>query len=260
MTYCVGMCLGEGVVMLADTRTNAGLDNVATFSKMHVFEAPGERVVAVMTAGNLAITQTVVSLIAEGLENKETGVRETLWDMASMFDTARFVGRAVREVYDKDAAALEARGVSFDASFLVAGQLQGRRMRLFQVYAAGNFIESSRDTPFLQIGEHKYGKPILDRVCHYDTPLREAVTLAMISMDSTLRSNLSVGLPMDLAVFRRDAIRIEARQRIGEDDPYFRMIRDRWSNSLRQAYQELPSAPWIDDPDVAPGAPRAKKA
>lgn len=246
MTYCVGMCLAEGCVLLSDTRTNAGWDNIATFSKMHVFSAPGERVVALMTAGNLAITQSVISLVSEGLENKETGERETLWDMHSMFDTARFVGRAVRDVYEKDHAALEERGVPFDAAFIVAGQLRGRRMRMFQIYSAGNFIEASKDTPFLQIGEHKYGKPILDRVCKYDTPLKDAISLAMISMDSTLRSNLSVGLPLDLVVFARDKVAIEVQQRVDENDPFFRMISERWSASLRNAYRALPLPPWMN--------------
>jgi putative proteasome-type protease len=240
------MCLAEGCVLLADTRTNAGWDNIATFSKMHVFSAPGERVVALMTAGNLAITQSVVSLISEGLENKDTGERQTLWDMNSMFDTARFVGRAVRDVYEKDHEALEQRGVPFEAAFIVAGQLKGRRMRMFQIYNAGNFIEASKDTPFLQIGEHKYGKPILDRVCTYDTPLRDAVSLAMISMDSTLRSNLSVGLPLDLLVFGRDKVEIEVQQRIHENDPFFKGISERWSASLRNAYRSLPPPPWVE--------------
>jgi putative proteasome-type protease len=248
------MCLAEGCVMLADTRTNAGWDNIATFSKLHVFSAPGERVVALMTAGNLAITQSVVSLISEGLENPETGERQTLWDMHSMFDTARFIGRAVRDVYEKDHAALELRGVPFEASFIVAGQLHGRRMRMFQIYSAGNFIESSKDTPFLQIGEHKYGKPILDRVCTYDTPLKDAVALAMISMDSTLRSNLSVGLPLDLAVFARDKVKFDVHQRVHENDPYFRMLSDRWSASLRSAYRALPAAPWVDEDVARPAA------
>jgi putative proteasome-type protease len=260
MTYCVGMCLAEGAVLMADTRTNAGLDNIATFSKMHVFEAPGERVVVLMTAGNLAITQSVISLVSEGLENNETGERETLYDMHSMFDTARFVGRAIREVYDKDAHALEQRGVSFEASFIVAGQLHGRRMRMFQIYTAGNFIESSKDTPFLQIGEHKYGKPILDRVCKYDTPLRHAVSLATISMDSTLRSNLSVGPPVDLVVIRRDKIRVETHERMEEDHPYFRMIRDTWSDSLRAAYQKLPDAPFFADSAAASAPARAERS
>ena len=258
MTYCVGMCLAEGIVMLADTRTNAGLDNVATFSKMHVFEAPGERVIALMTAGNLAITQAVVSLLSQGVTNKETGETQTLWDMNSVFDTARLIGHALRQVYDEDADALEKRGVSFDAGFIVAGQLHGRRMRMFQVYSAGNFIESSKDTPFLQIGEHKYGKPILDRVCLYDTPLNEAASLALISMDSTLRSNLSVGLPLDLVVFGRDKLRVEVNQRIGADDPYFRMISERWSGALRSAYRALPPPPWMNGQHESP-PPRVEK-
>jgi putative proteasome-type protease len=255
MTYCVGMCLAEGCVMLADTRTNAGWDNIATFSKMHVFSAPGERVVALMTAGNLAITQSVITLISEGLENKETGETETLWGMQSMFDIARFVGGAVRNVYEKDAKVLEQRGVPFDASFIVGGQLAGRRMRMFQIYNAGNFIETSKDTPFLQVGEHKYGKPILDRVCTFDTPLRHAVSLALISM----------GLPLDLVVFERDKAQVAIHQRIDENDPYFRMISERWSASLRNAYRALPLPPWFDhaaahEPALAERGARRRKA
>ena len=246
MTYCLGLSLRDGLVLLADTRTNAGVDHVATFSKLHVVERPGERMIAVMTAGNLAITQSVISLLTEGLSAGEGEPPETLETVASMFQAARLVGKAVREVYETDAAALSAQGVKFDAGFLVAGQIIGRRQRLFQVYSAGNFIEATEDTPYLQIGEHKYGKPILDRVARYDTPLVEAVKLALISMDSTLRSNLSVGPPIDLLVSKRDSARVSFRRRIEEDDTYFKSIREGWSEALREAYRGMPVPPWLN--------------
>ncbi len=243
MTYCVGLDLTDGLVMLADSRTNAGVDHISTFSKLHVFEQPGERMIALMTAGNLATTQAVVNLLQEGLENPKTGAVETIDTVPSMFRAAQLVGEAVRQVYRSDGEALHAQGVPFDVSLLVGGQITGRSMRLFQVYAAGNFIEATADTPFLQIGERKYGKPILDRSVSIDTPIPEAVKLALISMDSTLRSNLTVGLPIDLLIYERDACRVGLRRRIDEDDPYFRMIRERWSEALRAAYRAIP------DPD-----------
>ena len=246
MTYCVGMSLAEGVVLIADTRTNAGVDNISTYSKLFTF-IPGDRVIGLMTAGNLAISQSVVTLVTEGMEHADTGAIETLLTVGSMFEAAQLVGRAVREVYKRDGEALTERGLSFDATFIVAGQIRGRRQRMFQIYSAGNFIESSPDTPFMQLGETKYGKPILDRVCKYETPLWDAVKLAMISMDSTLRSNLSVGLPIDLVVFRHDAITLALQHRINDDDPYFRAIREGWSNALTQAYRMMPLPPWAAD-------------
>lgn len=257
MTYCVGMCLREGVVLLADTRTNAGVDNIATFSKLHMFEAPGERVIGLMTAGNLAITQSVVTLLTEGLYNADTGASDTLMNVGSMFDAAQLVGRAVRFIYGRDGHNYMQGGPIFDVTFILAGQLQGRRQRMFQIYSAGNFIESSIDTPFMQLGETKYGKPILDRVCTYETPLWDAVKLGLISMDSTLRSNLSVGLPIDLTVIRFNEIKSELRHRIGEDDPYFHSIRERWSSALRDAYRMLPSPPWQEQQTTIP-FPNAK--
>lgn len=244
MTYCVGMRLRDGLVMLSDTRTNAGVDYVSTFSKMHRFGTPGERVICVMTAGNLAITQSVINLLDEGVLDPTTGEAETMHDVPSMFEAARLAGRAIRQVYEVDGKALKAQDIGFDVSLLVGGQIEGRNVRLFNIYAAGNFIEATEDTPFLQIGEHKYGKPILDRVATYDTDLYDAVRLSLISMDSTIRSNLTVGPPVDLMVYRRDALEIETRLRIGEDDPYFQMIRHQWSESLRSAYQALPDPPW----------------
>lgn len=238
MTYCVGLCVDEGIVMLSDTRTNAGLDNISTFCKMFALEEPGERALVLTTAGNLAITQSVWNLLDQGVLVE--GARLRLKDVPDMSAAAMLVGAAVREVSRRDAPALEERGHRFDCSFLLGGQVAGGPPRLFLVYSAGNFIEATADTPFLQIGEHKYGKPILDRVLTMGTSLVEGVALTLISMDSTLRSNLSVGLPLDLTVIRRDALAFRTRRRITEDDPYYRTIREGWSSALRDAYQALP--------------------
>jgi len=246
MTYCVALNLRDGLVMLSDTRTNAGVDDIATFCKMHVFETPGERVVALMTSGNLALAQSVVTLLSEGLE--ESGTVERLLTVPTMFRAAQLVGAAIRQVYRLDGPALEAQKVPFDISVLLGGQIRGQETRLFQVYAAGNFIEATQDTPFLQIGEHKYGKPILDRACAWDTELLDGVKLVLVSMDSTLRSNLSVGLPIDLFVYRRDALQVGLRRRVTEDDEYFRSLRERWSTALRQAYRSIPRPPWPGGP------------
>ena len=245
MPYCVGLHLEEGLVLLSDTRTNAGVDNISTFAKTHVEEVRGDRVIAVLTAGNLAITQGALSRVQEGVETD--GATHTLRDVPSMFRAAQLLGAAVRAVFAADGAAMKAQGIGFDASFLLAGQIGAAPPRLFLVYAAGNFIEATPETPFLQIGEHKYGKPILDRVLSHQTALADGVTLALISMDSTLRSNLTVGLPADLTVIRRDALAATLRRRIGEDDPFFRFVRDSWSDSLRAAYQALPRPDWIPD-------------
>ncbi len=243
MTYCVGLYLKDGLVMLSDTRTNAGVDNISIFSKMHIYEISGERFLAVMTAGNLAVTQAVVNMLHEGID---TGERiETLYTVPSMFRAAQLVGEAVRRVYRTDGPTLEAQNIKFDVSLLLGGQLKGRGMRLFQIYAAGNFIEATPDTPFLQIGETKYGKPILDRVLQYETDPRDGVKLVLVSMDSTLRSNLTVGMPIDLMVYRRDAMRAEIRRRITDSDPYFRMISEGWSEALRNAYRAIPRPEWM---------------
>lgn len=242
MTYCVGLCLQDGFVMLSDTRTNAGPDNIASFGKMHVI-APGDRVIAMMSAGNLAVTQAVTSRVLEGAGIAGHEPFETLMTVTSMYDAALLVGDAVRKVF-ATMSGQSAQTYLFDASIILAGQIEGRRMRMFHIYSAGNFIEATPDTPFFQIGETKYGKPILDRVARYDTPLEDAVKLTLISMDSTLRSNFSVGLPMDLMVYRKDTQLIGVQERIGEDDAYFRTIRESWSNALRSAHQNLPAPPW----------------
>jgi putative proteasome-type protease len=203
--------------------------------------------VALMSAGNLAVTQAVVARAVEGagVKTEDDKPPMTLATAPSMVDAAQLVGDAVRAVFERDGEALAAQNYAFEVNFLLAGQIKGgKRMRLFQIYSAGNFIESTPDTPYLQIGEHKYGKPILDRVARFDTPIEDAVKLACISMDSTLRSNLSVGLPADLLIYRRDAFKVALRRRITDDDPYFRSIREGWSTALRQAYRDMPPPPW----------------
>jgi len=245
MTYCVGLDLKDGLVLLSDTRTNAGMDNISTFSKMTVFEHPGERVLVLLASGNLAMTQSVINVLQEGVEID--GVVENPHTVKSMFRAAHLVGEAIRHVYRTDGPALQAQNILFDVTFLLGGQI-GQDMRLFQIYSAGNFIEATPETPFLQLGEHKYGKPILDRAARHDTGLYDGVKLALVSMDSTLRSNLTVGLPIDLLVYRRDAFRVELRRRIAEDDEYFRLIRERWSEALREALRSIPAPAW-------PGAP-----
>lgn len=250
MTYCVGMLTAEGLVLLADTRTNAGIDHIATFSKLKVWQNPGERVVALASAGNLAVTQAVVGQLMERIEDPAIDRAETVLGAPSMFAVARIVGDAVREVRRVDGPSLEQGAHGFHASFLLGGQIAGRKLRLYQIYAEGNFIEATEDTPFFQIGETKYGKPILDRVMSFGMPIRNAVKVALISMDSTLRSNMSVGLPIDLMICRRDDPGNYVVHRIGENDAYFEDIRARWSDALRGAYKELPD---LKLPGESPG-------
>ena len=247
MTYCCGILVKDGLVMIADTRTNAGVDNIAVFRKLHVFEVPGERVITVATAGNLSISQSVLAILAEGIDDPQSGERETLMTVPTMVRAARLVGRAIRQVYAADGADMERRSISFDVTLLLGGQIDGGGMRLYQLYAEGNAIEATEDTPFLQIGEPKYGKPILDRAISHDIDLVEALKLGLISMDSTLKSNLGVGLPIDIVVAKRDTLKADIRYRIEEDEPYFRDLRDRWSSALRAAHQAIPRPPYADD-------------
>jgi len=250
MTYCCGILVRDGLVMIGDTRTNAGLDNVSTFRKLHVFEEPGKRVMALASAGNLSLSQSVISLLNEGIENPETGAVERLTDAPSMFQAAQRIGRAVRIIHQNDAAALKESELEFDVSFLFGGQMEGRRLRLFMIYAAGNFIECTVDTPYLQIGEHKYGKPILDRAVKYDTDIYDALKIGLISMDSTMRSNLAVGLPIDLALIRRDSFHAELNYRIEPGEPYFTDLRERWSEALRAAHIAIPRPPYVNGTSV----------
>ena len=251
MTYCCGILVRDGLVMIADTRTNAGLDNVSTFRKLHVFEEPGKCVMALASAGNLSVSQSVVSLLNEEIENPESGERERLTDAPSMFQAAQRIGHAIRTIHDHGVPALEESEVKFDVSFLFGGQLAGRRLRLFMIYSAGNFIECTVDTPYLQIGEHKYGKPILDRAVNFGTELYDALKIGLISMDSTMRSNLAVGLPIDLMVLRRDTLRAELNYRIEPGEPYFSDLRERWSSALRAAHMAIPRPPYVNGTKAA---------
>jgi putative proteasome-type protease len=240
MTYCVGMCVDEGLVFLSDTRTNAGVDHVSAARKMAVYEQPGERVIVLLSAGNLALTQAVTHLLAEPTDPDAP----TLYSCATMAEAARIVGEAVREVHRRDALSLAEFSVDFNCSFILGGQIHGQPPRLFMVYAAGNFIESTRVSPYFQIGESKYGKPIIDRVLVPSTPLDEAAKCALISMDSTLRSNLSVGLPLDLLVYQTDALKVTRFVSIDQDNTYYQMIHRTWGERLRQVFSEIPEPDW----------------
>ncbi len=240
MTYCVGMLMEAGLVFLSDTRTNAGVDQINIFRKMSVFEQPGERALVLLSAGNLAITQAVVSLLFER-QGKEG---ESLLTAPNLFEAARHVGDCLREIHTRDAGSLSAFSIDFNANFLLGGQIRGEQPRLFNSYAAGNFVEATPDTPYFQIGESKYGKPILDRIFNWNSPLDEAAKCALISMDSTLKSNLSVGMPLDMLCYARDSLRVERRARINADNAYFKNLREAWGARIKQAFSELPGMDW----------------
>jgi putative proteasome-type protease len=246
MTYCCGILVRNGLVMIADTRTNAGLDNISTFRKLHVFSGKGDRVMGIASAGNLSISQSVLSTLTEGIENPETGELETLMNAPTMFQAAQRIGRAIRHVRQMEAPALGAEDINFDVSFLFGGQIRGSRMRLFMIYPAGNFIECTTDTPYLQIGEHKYGKPVLDRAITFDVDLDDCLKVGLVSMDSTMRSNLGVGLPIDVLIVRPDVLVPELNYRIEAGEPYFHDLRARWSAALRAAQQSIPRPPYLD--------------
>ncbi len=242
MTYCVGLLLDAGLVFLADSRTSAGVDQVSTFRKVTVFQRRKDRVIVLMSSGNLAISQSVVSLMHE---HREVGAETTIDSVPNMFEAARYVGDVLREVHRRDAAALKEHGVEFNATFILGGQIGAEVPRLFSLYPAGNFIEATADTPYLQIGESKYGKPIIDRVVTRSTSLAQAAKCALISMDSTMQSNISVGLPLDLICVKRDALQVHSHVNIDEDHEYFRLIRGRWGESLRHAFHAMPDPDWL---------------
>lgn len=263
MTYCVGLFLREGLVLVSDTRTSAGVDNIAVYNKMHVFERPGERVIVAMTSGNLAVTQHVMSLIEDGLEDPETHRTETIYTVPSILKAAQLMGAAIRKVHEYDGEALREQHVHFDISVILAGQVQGGPMKLIHIYSAGNFIQATADTPFMQIGETKYGKPILDRSATFETSMTDGIKLCLLSMDATIRSNLTVGMPIDVLVYKRDSLQVTYRQRLREHDPYYGMLRERWGEALREAYRSIPSPDWPvyaastmrrrwDDPPLSP--------
>ena len=241
MTYCVGLRISEGLVLLADTQTNAGLDNVSRFAKMFTFENPGERVMALMTSGNLSVTQGVVTRLRYGIKAAaQSPGRTTLLNAESMYQVAELVGAEMKRMQLENREAIERHGQSAEAAILLAGQRRGGKHRLFLIYSSGNFIKATPDTPFFQLGEHKYGKPILDRMITPGTPLQDALKAACVSMDSTLKSNLTVGMPLDLAVIEKDALCFRTRQRIEKDDPRFAAISRSWAQALRQGFEALP--------------------
>jgi putative proteasome-type protease len=239
MTYCIGMRLNRGLVFLSDSRTNAGVDQIGTFRKMTVFEKPGERVMVLLTAGNLGVTQAVRQMLLE----PPSGTPD-LWNASGMHAAVSTVGEAVRQVYDRDAERLKAMDIEFNCSLIFGGQVKGERPRLFQVYSAGNFIEAQDENLYFQIGEAKYGKPIVDRVVTPSSTLEEAAKCALVSMDSTLRSNISVGLPLDLLCYEADSLRVTRFAAIDGDNAYFQMVSRTWGQRLKQVFGELPDPSW----------------
>jgi putative proteasome-type protease len=241
MTYCVGLLVDTGLVMLSDSRTNAGVDQINTFRKMATFQRPNDRVLVLMSAGNLGITQAVINL----LEAPDDAQQETrLLSATNMFNAARVVGDALREIHERDAEDLREHGYEFNGTFILGGQIKGEEPRLFHIYSAGNFIESSVDTPYFQIGESKYGKPIIDRVITRSSSLGQTTKCALVSMDSTIRSNLSVGPPLDLCIIKRDELKLSTHISIDLDNEYFKMIRERWGFALQEVFSELPNPNW----------------
>ena len=243
MTYCLGILLKDGLVMAADSRTNAGVDYISTFRKLTVFEKPGERVMALATAGNLATSQAVVSLISERMGEQPD--EDSIFTANSMFEVAQIVGRTLQQIVRENSKNVRDNGGDASATFILGGQLEGRSPRLFLIYPAGNFIEATEETPFLQVGENKYGKPILDRTIRHDMPVDRAVTAALVSFDSTMRSNLSVGPPIDLITVLDGKQRVERHVVIEEDDPYFADLRKQYGDGIVSVFEQLP------DPDIA---------
>ena len=253
MTYCVGIRLDAGLVFMSDSRTNAGLDQISTYRKMMIYERPDDRFMVLLSAGNLSVSQSVREILQ--VEKVDRGVHEqplTIWNATSMFDATRVLGAAVRRVYEQDGPSLKAAGIDFNASMIFGGQIKGEAMRLFMVYSAGNFIEATRETCFYQVGESKYGKPILDRVLTPATPLDEAAKCALVSMDSTLKSNLSVGLPLDLLVYREGDFRSDHVVCIDDSNPYFRMIRSTWGQRLHEVFEGIDDPRWDGGDAVHP--------
>ena len=239
MTYCVGLCLKDGLVFLSDTRTNAGVDQIGTFRKMTLFQEK-DRFFTLMSAGNLAITQAVKEILLQGqlLNGKN------LWTAENSHDAAVVIGDAIKQVYERDHSALEKAGIDFNCNLIFGGQVKGERPRLFNIYSAGNFIEATPETCYFQIGESKYGKPILDRVLNFNTSLNLATKCALISMDSTLNSNISVGLPLDLLVYEKNSLKANKLVTMDESNPYFQMIHRLWGEKLRAAFNSIAEPSW----------------
>lgn len=244
MTYCIGLNLDQGLVLASDSRTNAGVDDVRRTGKMRVFASEGQYLFVTLSAGNLSLTQNALNLLEQ---RSRDGGATSLASAASMFDIARMIGDALREIRQRDEAYLRDSGVDPTGSFIVGGQVRGEAPRLFLVYSEGNFIESSPEMPYFQTGESKFGKPILDRVITPQTSMTEACKCVLVSFDSTMRSNLSVGPPLDLLLYRRDSFSADLRQRLDEHDPYLQSISRQWNETLRQGVRDLPDPAWLED-------------
>ena len=242
MTDCVAMSLEAGMIFAADSRTNAGVDQIGRFSKLRVFVREGDRVVVTLSSGNLSMTQSALNILEQRTRSGDSQMQ--MWNAPSMFDIARLVGDALREVKMRDGPYLLQNNIDSHATFIVGGQVRGEPPRLFEVYSEGNFIEATADTCYFQIGESKYGKPVIDRVVTRATSLQEATKCTIVSFDSTMRSNISVGLPIDLAVYETDGLRLKLQKRIEESDPYFQMIHTQWGEGLRRVFAELPNPEW----------------
>jgi putative proteasome-type protease len=242
MTYCIGCMLDQGIIFASDSRTNAGMDNIARFCKMTVFERPGDRVIVLLSSGNLAGTQAVIGVLNQRCASGDAV--PNLWNARTMFDVAMRVADAMRDVDKRDGEHLEKNDVGFNASFIVGGQVKGEPQRLFRIYAEGNFIEAGEDTFYFQTGETKYGKPIIDRVIARHTDLADAAKCVLVSFDSTMRSNLSVGMPIDLLCYERDSLEVRKRRRFVEGDPYFTTLSHQWGEGTRQVFRQLPELRW----------------
>jgi putative proteasome-type protease len=236
MTYCCALRLKDGLVFVSDTRTNAGVDHISVFRKLYTFGVEGERFISIQTSGNLATTQAVISHLSNHLELRQ---EPNLYSVNTMFEIAELVGQTLRKVISDITADTDEHN-NYACSLLLGGQIKGADMQLYHIYSQGNFINATEDTPYFQIGESKYGKPILDRALVYEMPLDEALRCCLISFDSTLRSNVSVGMPLDTIVYKKDSLHIPNGKRIYEEDPYFRQLSKQWSDTLRRGVQELP--------------------
>ena len=242
MTYCAATILDAGIVFASDSRTNAGVDNISTFRKLKVFEKPGDRVVVTLCSGNLAVTQATLNLLDQHIRHEDGS--PNLMNVRSMYEVADLVGIALREVRRRDGPYLQQSNVDSSASFIVGGQIAGEEDRLFMVYSEGNFIEAMPETPYFQIGEVKYGKPILDRVITPATSLDDAVKCVLVSFDSTMKSNLTVGPPIDLLCYERESLRVTKIHRFDASDPYMSSLRQQWSDGLKRAFAQLPDIAW----------------
>jgi putative proteasome-type protease len=242
MTYCIGVMLDKGMIFASDSRTNAGMDNFAKFCKMTVFERKGDRVIVLLSSGNLAGTQAVIGVLNQRCASGDHAAN--LWSAQTMFDVAMLVADAMRDIERRDGEYLQENEVGFNASFIVGGQITGEPLRLFRIYSEGNFIEAGIDTPYFQTGETKYGKPIIDRVITRATPLSDASKCVLVSFDLTMRSNLSVGMPIDLICYERDSLEVRYRRRFDDGDAYFTALSHEWSEGMRQAFRHLPDLRW----------------